>query len=163
MSQQNSSHTFINMFTTNQMILERLPEWFVCPGSFAKAAMICNEPTCSAYPATCFDEECACQGPHRKHLQLRIRGFLEKLNEPPIVPEELRQAEKAMNGLIDSLTNIVDQCRDGHRTLINEYMATHYQFAGLRQMLINRGQPDAKDMTGGNMARMSQKWNNSSR
>jgi hypothetical protein len=37
---------------------------------------------------------------------------------------------------------------------MQEYMAKYFQFAWLRQMLLNRQQPDAKYMTGGNMAKM---------
>jgi hypothetical protein len=116
--------------------------------------MVCNEPTCNAHPITCIDGECACQGPHRKHPQLHIRDFLDKVNESSVMLAELKQSEKAINGLIDSMTNIIDRCRDRHRRIVEDYMAKHNSFAWLRQMLINRQQPNAKDMTGGNMAKM---------
>jgi hypothetical protein len=133
---------------------EQTSEWFVCPGSLVNGGMVCNEPTCSAYPIICAEEECACQEPHRNHPQLCIPGYLDKMNEPLVVTEELKQAEKAMKGLIDSMANIINRCRDRHRRLMDEYLAQHYRFTWLRHMLINRQQPDVKDMTGGNMAKM---------
>jgi predicted RNase H-like nuclease (RuvC/YqgF family) len=142
------------MIKANQIERERPPEWLVCPGSFAKASMICNEPTCNAYPVMCADEECPCQEPHRKHLQLRIRGFLDKINEPPVFSEELRKAEKAMNGLIDNMASIIDRLRQKHQKLMEEYVMRHDRFAQLRHMLRNRQQPEAKYMAGGNMAKM---------
>jgi hypothetical protein len=142
------------MLTQSQIVRERPPEWLVCPGSTAKAIVLCIELTCNAYPVMCADEECTCQEPHHKHPQLRIRGFLDKINESPVMSEELKQAEKAMNGLIDSMAHIIDRLRQKHQKMMGEYVAKHYQFAKLREMLRNRQQPDAKDMTGANMARM---------
>jgi hypothetical protein len=80
----------------------------------------------------CGNQECQCQGPHRKHAQLPLQGFLERTNEPPNVPEDLKRAEKTMNGLIDNMVSIIDRCRDKHRRLVIEYVTKHYQFAWLR-------------------------------
>jgi hypothetical protein len=117
------------MLTKSQIVGERSPEWLVCTGNTAKPITICIELTCNAYPVMCAEEECTCEESHHKHPQLRIRGFLDKINESPVMPEELKQAEKAMNGLIDSMANIIDRFRQKHQKTMDEYVAKHYQFA----------------------------------
>jgi hypothetical protein len=69
------------MLTESQILREQPSEWLVCPTSAAKAIMVCNELTCNAYPVMCCDGERLCQESYREHLQLRARGFLDKINE----------------------------------------------------------------------------------
>ncbi len=126
----------------------------LCGGRGSPSEYICVEPGCNSHPCVCSDQGCACQGPHTNHTKLNTKGFELRFREPPALPADLKQAEKTLYALTDSLIANVDHLKQTFITKSDAIMAQNYKQHGLRSKLINGEMPTAAEMTGNNIGQM---------
>jgi hypothetical protein len=120
------------------MIAQNHPTAILCGGgSPAKATFICFQTDCSAYALLCGNEECQCVPPHRKHVMQSLEGLREELTTPPKLPEAYTNAEKSINGLIDSCLGDLQKLKIRHNEHIDRQVNSYRKFDHLRQKLIS--------------------------
>ena len=134
--------------------MQRPNRTLVCGGKGSPAFQVCTSAGCTAHPCVCSDKSCPCQGPHTTHPKLDIEGFELLLRAPPALPRELREAEKQLNALTDSLSASVTHLKDLFAAKASAVISHNYTHNVLRQKLLAGQDTTATEMTGNNLCQM---------
>lgn len=69
--------------------------WMVC--SEGKPCWsVCVSVGCPTNPFMCADTACSCHHAHEQHLYQQLKGFLNRLNQKPVLNEGLQKDEKTI-------------------------------------------------------------------
>jgi hypothetical protein len=105
---------------------------FVCSMNHSLSSMVCINSDCAIHPCICSDHDCACHGPHITHDQVPLEGFLQRLNKPLHVSEDIQLAEKTLDLLVDGLIDRLTKIKSNYKKQLAKIIREQYQYAGLQ-------------------------------
>lgn len=127
-------------------------QWLRCHISHQPVSMVCVASACNSHPFICEGVSCACQGPHKNHTQRPVHGFLEQVYSPIRQLTNLKEAsDKFMQETIGAISADLGKCSQRYNKLMEEYVSKQFKYESLRKKLMNREEPEAKEMTGAHM------------